>query len=231
LDQVQGKIACNFLDLGPQQLHNIPKPVHAYKVYPKNQSETSQAADKAHTPSQDMPSIAVLPFTNMSGDPEQEYFSDGITEDIITELSKFRSLFVIARNSSFTYKGRAADVIEICRALGVRYIAEGSVRRAGNRVRVTAQLVDARSGNHLWADRFDRELKDIFAVQDEVTRSIVMSMAPVLISESLQLAKRKPPDDMRAYDYYLKAMSLVEMGYTAEDLSLACDLCDRATRS
>ena len=228
LDQVRGKIACHFLDLGPQQLHNIPRPVHAYKVFPKNQSEISQPADKAHAPSQDMPSIAVLPFTNMSGDPEQEYFSDGITEDIITELSRFRSLFVIARNSSFTYKGRAANIVEIGRTLGVRYVAEGSVRRAGNRVRVTAQLVDTRTGSHLWAERFDRDLEDVFAVQDEVTRSIVTNIAPVLAAESLQTAKRKPPEDMQAYDYLLKARALVDMALTTADLSDARELCDRA---
>jgi len=176
----------------------------------------------------DRPSIAVLPFTNMSDDPGQEFFSDGITEDIITELSRFHSLFVIARNSSFLYKGRAANAIDVGRSLGVRYVAEGSVRRAQNRVRVTAQLIDARTGAHLWAERFDRELEDVFAVQDEVTRKIVTSIAPLLAGESLQLAKRKPPEDMRAYDYYLRAKAVVDDPLTDADLKEARNYCGRA---
>jgi adenylate cyclase len=227
LDQVKGKLPYGYDDLGPQRLHNIAEPVRAFRVDNKAPPGT-RPAGKATASAEDMPSIAVLPFTNMSGDPEQEYFSDGITEDIITELSRYRYLFVIARNSSFTYKGRAANVQEIGRALGVRYVAEGSVRRAGNRVRVTAQLVDAQSGNHLWAERYDRDLADIFAVQDEVTRAIVTNIAPMLVAESLQLARRKPPEDMRAYDYYLKAKALVEVASTAADLTVADELSDRA---
>jgi adenylate cyclase len=164
----------------------------------------------------------------MSGDPEQEFFSDGITEDIITELSRFHSLFVIARNSSFLYKGRAANAVDVGRTLGVRYVAEGSVRRAQDRVRVTAQLVDARTGAHLWAERFDRKLEDIFAVQDEVTRRIVTSIAPLLAGESLQLAKRKLPEDMRAYDYFLRAKALVDNPLTDTDLKQAREYCSRA---
>ena len=176
----------------------------------------------------DKPSIAVLPFTNMSGDPEQEYFSDGITEDIITELSRFHSLFVIARNSSFTFKGRAVDIKQVGRELGVHYVAEGSVRRSNNRVRVTAQLVDAHSGAHLWAERFDRELADVFEVQDEVTRHIVTGIAPLLASEFLQLAKRKRPEDMQAYDLYLKAKALIDHAQSTEDLREGRELCNRA---
>jgi adenylate cyclase len=228
LDQVKGKLLYGYDDLGPQRLHNIAEPVRAFRILPPDGMPAARSAAASPAVSPDMPSIAVLPFANMSGDPEQEYFSDGITEDIITELSRYRYLFVIARNSSFTYKGRAANVQEIGRALGVRYVAEGSVRRAGNKVRVTAQLVDARSGNHLWAERYDRDLADIFAVQDEVTRSIVTNIAPMLVAESLQLAKRKPPEDMRAYDYYLKAKALVEMGATAADLAVADEFADRA---
>jgi TolB-like protein len=166
----------------------------------------------------------------MSGDPEHEYFSDGITEDIITELSRFRSLFVIARNSSFVYKGRAADVIEVGKALGVRYVVEGCVRRADTRVRITAQLVDAQTGSHLWAERFDRELKDIFEVQDEVTRNIVTRIAPVLAAESLRMATRKPPDDMQAYDLFLKAKVLIDVARTIDDLREGREFCNQAIR-
>ena len=222
-DHVKGKLKIGFDDLGPQSLKNIAGPVRAYRV-----TGTPMVAVAATRQASDKPSIAVLPFTNMSGDPEQEFFSDGITEDIITELSRFRSLFVIARNSSFQYRGANVDVRQAARELGVHYIAEGSVRRAGNRVRVTAQLVDARTGSHLWADRFDRELADIFAVQDEVTRRIVTSVAPVLAAESLQLAKRKPPEDIQAYDCFLKAKVLVDSPRTFKDLREGRVLCDRA---
>ena len=177
----------------------------------------------------DRPSIAVLPFTNMSGDPEQAYFSDGITEDLITELSRFRSLFVIARKSSFQFR-ETVDMKRVGRELGVQYLVEGSVRRAGNRVRVTAQLIDARTGNHLWAERFDRDLADIFSVQDEVTARIVTSIRPVLAAESLRMAKRKPPEDMQAYDCLLKAKELLATARTSEELREARTLCDHALR-
>jgi adenylate cyclase len=212
-DQVRGKLPYLYDDLGEQRVHNIAEPVRAYRVNLKKgraDGDSRTPTDDAR-PLPDRPSIAVLPFTNMSGDPDQEYFSDGITEDIITELSRFRSLFVIARNSSFVYKGKPTNATEVGRALGVRYITEGSVRRIGNRVRVTAQLIDSPTGVHLWAERFDRQYEDIFALQDELTRRIVTSIAPLLGVESLQLAKRKPPEDMRAYDYYLKAKSLVDI--------------------
>ena len=153
---------------------------------------TSRPASGSRQPAErTKPSIAVLPFTNMSGDAEQEYFSDGITEDIITELSRFRNLFVIARNSSFTYKGRAVDVKKVGRELGVAYVLEGSVRRAGNRVRITAQLIDAETGNHVWADRFDRELTDVFAVQDEITFKIVGMLTLGLEEETLHQGTAK----------------------------------------
>ena len=167
-DHVKNKVKVGFDDLGPQTLKNIAEPVRAYRV-----AGTPAVAVAASKPTTDKPSIAVLPFTNMSGDPEQEYFSDGITEDIITELSRFRSLFVIARNSSFQYRDKAVDVRRVARELGVQYVVEGSVRKLGERLRFTAQLIDASTGNHLWAERYDRDLKDIFAVQDDVTRSIV----------------------------------------------------------
>jgi TolB-like protein/Flp pilus assembly protein TadD len=224
-DYVGTRVKVGFQDMGSQTLKNIAQPVRAYRI-----AGVPIIAVTAPKTVSDRPSIAVLPFTNMSGDPEQEYFSDGITEDIITELSRFRSLFVIARNSTFVYKGRAADVGEVGRALGVRYVAEGSVRRAGNRVRVTAQLVDTQTSSHLWAERFDRELADIFAVQDEVTRSIVTNIAPVLAAESLRMAKRKPPDDMHAYDLCLKAKALIDIARTIDDLRAGRDLCNQAIR-
>ena len=151
-------------------------------------------------------SIAVLPFQNMSGDPEQEYFADGMVEDIITGLSRIRWLFVIARNSSFTYKGRAVDVKQVGRELGVRYVLEGSVRKAGKRVRITGQLVEAETGAHLWAERYDRELEDIFALQDEITLSVVGAIEPNLREAEIERVKRKRPDSLDAYDFVLRAL-------------------------
>jgi TolB-like protein/class 3 adenylate cyclase/tetratricopeptide (TPR) repeat protein len=229
-DQVKGKFACAYDDLGEQRVHNIPEPVHAFRVRPARGAAGKVPPAMVPPVVHAKPSIAVLPFTNMSGDPEQEYFSDGITEDIITELSRFHSLFVVARNSSFVYKGRATDAVDVGRRLNVQYVTEGSVRRAQDRVRVTAQLIDARTGTHLWAERFDRQLEDVFAVQDEVTRKIVTSIAPVLAGESLRLAKRKPPEDMQAYDYYLKAKPLVDNPLTDMDLKEAREFCGRAIR-
>ncbi len=160
----------------------------------------------------DAPSIAVLPFQNWSGDPEQDYFADGIVEDIITALSRIRWLFVIARNSSFTYKGRAVDVKQVGRELGVRYVLEGSVRKAGSRVRITGQLVDTATGTHLWAERFDSTLVDVFALQDQVTASVVGAIAPTLESAEIERAKRKPTENLRAYDYYLRGMASFHLG-------------------
>ena len=179
--QVQGKVAANFVDAGEQNLKNIARPVRVYRLdlAPKAASE----APRPIPASTDKPSIAVLAFNNMSGDPEQEYFSDGISEDIITDLSKLSELHVIARNSTFTYKGKPVDVKQVGRELGVRYVLEGSVRKAGNRVRVTGQLIDATSGAHVWADRFDRDLTDIFAVQDELTREIISALKVKLTPE------------------------------------------------
>src|SRR5262249_25848420 len=150
----------------------------------------------------DKPSMAVLPFTNMSGDPEQDYFADGMAEDIITALSRIRWLFVIARNSSFTFKGRNVDVKQIGHDLGVRYVLEGSVRKAGNRVRITGQLIDTSTGAHLWADRFDGELADVFELQDRVTVSVVSAISPTLETAEIERAKRKPTESLTAYDYF-----------------------------
>jgi len=179
----------------------------------------------------DKPSIAVLPFVNRSGDPEQAYFSDGITEDIITELSRFRFLFVVARDASFAKRGAdregTADAREIGRALGVRYVVEGSVRRAGDRIRVTAQLIDAGTGSHLWAERYDRDLGDIFSVQEEIARQIAASLAPRIEAEGIDLAKRKRPEKMRAYDYFLRAKLLLDTAHDGADLSQAREYCDR----
>jgi adenylate cyclase len=157
-------------------------------------------------PLPDKPSIAVLPFANMSGDPEQEYFADGMVEEIITALSRIRWLFVIARNSTFTYKGRAVDVKQVGRELGVRYVLEGSVRKGGNRVRITAQLIDATNGTHLWADRFDGLLEEVFELQDKVAISVAGVIEPTLRQTEIERARRKRPDSLDAYDLYLRAL-------------------------
>src|SRR6185369_2586885 len=174
-------------------------------------------------PLPDRPSIAVLPFTNMSGDAEQEYFADGIVEDVITALSRMRWLFVIARNSSFTYKGRSVGVKQVGTELGVRYVLEGSVRKAANRVRITGQLIDVSNGAHLWADRFDGALDDIFDLQDQVTSSVVGAIAPKLQQAEIERAKRKPTDSLDAYDYFLRGIACshrVSQEATSEALGL-----------
>ena len=168
--QAEGKVESAFEDIGEHEVKNIAKPVRAYRVAG---GDAAPAAAEPALGIPDKPSIAVLPFTNMSGDAEQDYFSDGITEDLITELSRFRELFVIARNTTFTYKGKAVNVEQVGRDLGVRYVLEGSIRKAGNRVRITAQLIDAKTGGHVWAERYDRVLEDIFELQDEITRQMV----------------------------------------------------------
>src|SRR5207302_1650784 len=214
-DHVRDRVPFAFEDLGEQQVKNIARPVRVYRVRPalthpdahapgsplsRNAGEGAERRRREAgegslaLPLPDKPWVAVLPFTNMSADPEQEFFADGIAEDVITALSRYPSLFVIARNSSFTYKGRAVDVKQVGRELGVRYVLEGSVRKAGNRIRVTAQLVEAGTGNHVWADRYDRDLADIFAVQDEITEAVTIAIAPAIADAELQRAVRKPPD-------------------------------------
>jgi TolB-like protein len=188
-DQVQGRLDCAFEDTGEQSLKNIARPVRVYRV------ATGRAAAPATSPPltpPDKPSIAVLPFANMSGDPEQEYFADGMVEEIITALSRIRWLFVIARNSSFTYKGQAVDVKQVGRELGVRYVLEGSVRKDGQRVRITAQLIDALTGTHLWADRFDGSLEDVFDLQDKVAISAAGIIEPALQAAEMRRSTARP---------------------------------------
>jgi adenylate cyclase len=219
---VKGKVGANFVDQGEQTVKNIPDPVRAYRIGPASAvaAAPKPVAGEIDLSLPDKPSIAVLPFTNMSGDPEQEYFSDGITEDITTELSRFHSLFVIARNSSFTYKGRSADVRTIGKELGVRYVLEGSIRTVGNRIRVTAQLIDATSASHLWAEKYDRQLEDVFAVQEEVTQSIVAAIAPRVDAEERARVSRRRPESLGAYDLALRASADGEEAYRKSDFDL-----------
>ena len=208
--QVQGKVAANFVDAGEQSLKNIARPVRVYRLDLAQKAAIRVRAAAADRPAQpDKPSIAVLAFNNMSGDPEQEYFSDGISEDIITDLSKLSELNVIARNSSFTYKGKPVDVKRVGRELGVRYVLEGSVRKAGNRVRVTGQLIDAESGAHIWADRFDRDLTDIFAVQDELTQEIIAALKIKLSAAEKALIADSGTKNVDAHDLFLKGRELM----------------------
>jgi adenylate cyclase len=204
------KLPIGFADLGEHGVKNIARPVRVYRVLEKGAEAHTAAADEpTKVPLallEDRPSPAVMPFTNMSGDPEQEYFVDGIVEDIITGLSWIRWLHVIARNSTFTYKGRAVDVKQVGRELDVRYVLEGSLRKAGSRVRVTAQLIAAASGTHVWAERYDRALDDIFELQDEITLSVVGAIEPSLRQAEIERAKRKRPDSLDAYDLYLRAL-------------------------
>ncbi|HEY6600654.1 MAG TPA: adenylate/guanylate cyclase domain-containing protein [Xanthobacteraceae bacterium] len=205
-DQVRDKLGLGFEDLGERQLKNIARPVRVFRIAPPDIGLRTQSANPALA-IPDKPSIAVLPFTNMSGDPEQDYFADGMVEDIITALSHFKALFVIARNSSFTYKGRAVDVKVVGRELGVRYVLEGSVRKAANRVRITGQLVDTATGAHLWANRFDGGLGDIFDLQDQVTENIVGAIAPAVEKAEIERARRKPTERLDAYDHYLRGLA------------------------
>jgi adenylate cyclase len=207
-DQVRDKLDFAFEDRGEQQVKDIARPVRVFDV--RTAVESSQMtpnlpATPPPLPLPEKPSIAVLPFQNMSGDAEQEYFVDGMVEDIVTALSRNRAFFVISRNTTFTYKGQAVDVAKVARELGVRYVLEGSVRRAGSRVRITAQLIDAASGHHLWADRYDREMADVFAVQDEITRTIAGELAPGILAAEMQQARRKDPSQLDAWNRTMRA--------------------------
>jgi TolB-like protein len=201
-DQVQDKLDLSFEDASEKQLKNIARPVRVYRV--RIARVTAKPAQRVHERS----SIAVLPFQNMSGDPEQDYFADGITEDIITELSRYRSLFVIARNSAFQYKAHNVDVRQVGRELGVEFVVEGSVRRSGERLRITSQLIDANSGDHVWAERYDREMHDIFTVQEEVARTIAATLEGRVAASEVDRVKRKPTTDWQAYDYFLQGREL-----------------------
>jgi adenylate cyclase len=236
-EAVTGRLKATFEDLGSLALKNIERPIQAFSVKWEPSDwllpVTSEApaapatGPQAWLPLPDKPSIAVLPFQNMSGDPEQEYFVDGVVEDIITELTRHKSLFVIARNSSFTYKGKTIDIKQVGRELGVRYVLEGSVRKAGGRVRITGQLIDAISGAHVWAERFDREITDIFALQDEVTQSVVSAVEPSLRSAEIARKHSVPTQDLNAYDLCLRARA--DLGSDKkEDLQAAERLLRRA---
>src|SRR5271165_1352678 len=223
-EDAAGRLDLVFDDLGEQTLKNIARPVRVYRA---RAASTAPAPAQAPLPLPDKPSIAVLPFQNISGDPEQEYFADGMVEEIITALSRIRWLFVIARNSSFTYKGQAVDVKQVGRELGVRYVLEGSVRKAGSRVRITAQLIDALSGTHLWAGRFDGLLEEVFELQDKVAISVAGVIEPKLRQSEIERARRKRPDSLDAYDLYLRALPFA---YTSmpQDAERALPFLERA---
>jgi adenylate cyclase len=201
-DQVGNKLPVAFDDLGEQQVKNIAQAIRVHRVW----AETSAEPPVATLPLPEKPSLAVLPFQNMTGDLEQEYFVDGMVEEITTAIARLPWLFVIARNSSFTYKGRAVDVKQVGRELGVRYVLEGSVRKAGNRVRITGQLIDTATGAHIWADRFDGALDDIFDLQDQVASSVAGAIEPKLRQSEIERAARKPTERLDAYDLYLRAL-------------------------
>jgi len=232
-DQVRDKLSFGFEDMGEQIVKNISRPVNVHRVHlaevsPEKAKSTS-GQQKTISTGSERPSIAVLPFSNMSGDPEQEYFADGITEDIITGLSKLRWFFVIARNSSFTYKGKAVDVKRAARELGVRYILEGSVRKGGNRVRITAQLIDAATGNHIWADRYDGELSDVFALQDEITKRVVTAIEPKLLEAEALRSQSRSAEDLDAWEMVIHANSLFWRMTEAEGAA-AIDMLERAIK-
>jgi adenylate cyclase len=207
---VRGKVSFGADDLGEHSLKNIERPVRVFRV--ASGSPSTNETLRKHLPLPDKPSIAVLPFQNMSGDPEQDYFVDGMVEEIITALSRIRWLFVIARNSSFTYKGQAVDVKQVGSELGVRYVLEGSVRKAGGRVRITGQLIDAATGAHLWADRFDGSLDDIFELQDKVASSVAGVIEPTLQAAEIRRSSERPTSDLTAYDLYLRAVPAAMSG-------------------
>jgi adenylate cyclase len=211
-DQVRDKLSFSFEDMGEQTVKNIARPIGVHRIDLTEHTEPAVVISNTAVPKPEFagsrPSLAVLPFANMSGDPEQEYFADGISEDIITGLSKLHWFFVIARNSSFTYKGKAVNVKRVARELGVRYVLEGSVRKGGNRVRITAQLIDAATGNHIWADRYDGDLSDVFALQDEITKKVVAAIEPRLLEAEGIRSQNRSPADIDAWDMLIRANSL-----------------------
>jgi adenylate cyclase len=231
-DHVRDRLPFAFEDLGEQQVKNIVRPVRVYRVQPERPlpspllpgldpgiTGSARVGTAEPLPLPDKPSVAVLPFTNMSTDPEHEFFADGIAEDVITALSRYPSLFVIARNSCFTYKGRAVDVKQVGRELGVRYVLEGSLRKAGNRIRVTAQLVEAETGKHVWAERYDRDLADIFVLQDDITEAVTIAIAPAIADAEQQRAMRKPPGSLDAWAAYQRGLWHLSK-FTSDDTAL-----------
>ena len=225
-DQVEGKLNFALNDLGTHQVKNIAKPLRVYSVSFDEPGGAGGAWSGEALQLPDKPSIAILPFDNLSGDPEQEYFADGMAEDIITEMSRFRWLLVMARNSSFAYRGKSPDMREVARNLGVRYVVEGSIRQRGNRIRVTAQLNDAASGIHIWAERYDRDLDDIFVVQDEITEAIVAAIEPHISHRERERAQRKPPSSLDAWGLYQRGLAAYYT--TTEDgLASAIEMFDR----
>jgi adenylate cyclase len=224
-EDTAGRLDLAFEDLGEPELKNIARPIHVYRVLlgppaSGRHAGGTPAVQAAPLPLPDKPSVAVLPFANMSSDPEQEFLADGIAEDVITALSRYPSLFVIARNSCFTYKGRAVEVRQVGHELGVRYVLEGSLRKSGNRIRVTAQLVEAGTGNHVWAERYDRDLADIFAVQDEITQAVTIAIAPAIAEAEQQRAMRRPPENLDAWAAYQRGLWHVSKA-NSDDIALA----------
>ncbi len=223
--QVEGKVAAQFTDIGEPPLKNIARPIRVFRIDPSDGTVAAPAA--AERPLSANASIAVLPFANLSGDAEQDYFADGMVEDIITGLARIKWLFVIARNSSFVYKGKVVDMKQVGRELGVRYVLEGSVRKAGNRVRITGQLIEAATGRHLWAERYDRPLDDIFALQDEITLSVVGAIEPSLRHAEIERVTRKRTENLDAYDLKMRALALLST-ITHEDATQAIGFLERA---
>ena len=226
-EQVRDRLDLSFEDLGEREVKNIARPIRVWQWTLAASAAANRATLNEPLPLPEMPSIAVLPFENMSSDPEQEYFSDGITDDIITEISRIPEVMVISRNSTFTYKGKAAKVQDVCRDLGVRYVLEGSVRKAGERVRINAQLIDGRSGGHLWAERYDRALEDIFAVQDDVTEKIVRALEVKLIGGAAALQAREHSHDPEAYDCVLRGREQYRL-FSTDSNAAARELYERA---
>ena len=228
-DQVRSRLALDFEDMGEQKVKNIAEPVRVFRVAGEAAPIAPEAAAKPASPSlPDRPSIAVLPFTNMSGDPEQEYFADGMVDDILTALARTGMFFVIARNSSFVYKGRAVDVKQVGRELGVRYVLEGSVRKAGNRIRITGQLIEAESGRHVWADRFEGTLEDVFELQDRITENVVWAIEPGVRRAELERVRVKPTNNLQAYDYLLQALPGLMPGSSKAEKDAAASFIRRA---
>jgi adenylate cyclase len=237
-DAVQGRLKANLCAIGELALKNIDRPIRAFRVewaaedWPSpSLASAAPASPRNLAPAlmlPDKPSIAVLPFQNMSGDPEQEYFIDGMVEDIITALSRFKSLFVIARNASFTYKGKTVDIQQVGRELGVRYLLEGSGRKAGGTLRITAQLIDVETRTHLWADQFDGSLQDVFTFQDQVATRVVAGIAPTVGRTEIRRVLRKPPNNLDAYDCYLRALAAAAEGTRASNQEAALQLCARS---